>query len=68
MADPLLVVLAAAIATEAIAIVFLAHAFHRHRREDVRPAAPRPVASPAPRTSAGNIEDVFLVHRSGLLL
>ncbi len=69
MADPLLVVLAAAVAAEAIAIFFLARAFDRHRREEARPAAaPRAASPPVPRTAAGNIEDIFLVHRSGLLL
>lgn len=63
-------VVAAVVAAEAVAIAALARSFTRHRREE--PRGPSPAANPAPappiEAIGGSLEDVFLLHRSGLLL
>jgi len=55
-------------ATEAVAIAWLVQAFRRHiRMGEAMPMAPS-IAIAAKTNPPGNIEDVFLLHRSGLLL
>lgn len=59
----------AAVVAEAVALVLLARAFARHRRGDANGIVPAGSSAPAPpAVTAGEIEDVFLLHRSGLLL
>lgn len=54
-------------AAEAVAIAWLVQAFRRHvRTGEAAPVAPPVIAAKA--NPPGNIEDVFLLHRSGLLL
>lgn len=67
--DPLFLVLGGAVAAEAVAIAFLAIAFRRHRQMEVANRSSTP-AIPAPPIAGpmGQLEDVFLLHRSGLLL
>lgn len=67
--DPLFLVLGSAVAAEAVALALLAISFRRHRQiADVNPASPPPVTAAANARPAGQLEDVFLLHRSGLLL
>jgi len=67
--DPLLVVLSGAVAAEAVALILLFVSFRRHQRsERVNPSRVNPAPTATPRTPMGTLQDVFLVHRSGLLL
>jgi len=67
--DPLLVVLSGAVAAEAVVLAVLFVSFHRHRRSDQRnPAKSNSAPVTAPANLAGTLQDVFLLHRSGLLL
>lgn len=72
MADLLVYIALASVAAEGIALIILARAFIRHRRQETRaPPSPKPVSAPvqSPEPNAGgNLEDVLLLHRSGLLL
>ena len=64
-------IVAVAVAAEAVAVALLARAFVRHRREEAVATEPRSQATPAApalRDGHGEMEDVFLLHRSGLLL
>jgi len=67
--DPLFLVLGAAVAAEAVALALLFVSHRRHLRLDERGPAksdPPPVATLSNPT--GTLQDVFLLHRSGLLL
>jgi hypothetical protein len=65
--DALFYIVAAGVAVEGIALILLARALRRHRTEDAPvPSALPPAAAKEPE--AGGMEDVFLLHRSGLLL
>jgi len=67
--DPLFLVLGGAVAAEAVALAFLIVSFRRHQRSDRgSPAKPEPAAVAAPSNPSGTLQDVFLLHRSGLLL
>src|SRR3990172_1619489 len=74
MTDALTYVALTLTAAEAIALVILARAFVRHSRKGATiPQAPIATASTAPAptpavASSGELEDVFVLHRSGLLL
>ena len=64
-------IVAAAVAAEAVAVALLARAFVLHRREEATAPEPRSQATevaPANPEGHGEMEDVFLLHRSGLLL
>lgn len=65
--DPLLYIVLAVVVIQAVALAVLAWAFVRHRRDSEKrlPPAGRP---PVAATAGADIEDVFLLHRSGLLL
>jgi len=66
--DPLSLVLGASVVAEAIAITYLLVSFRRHERSArVKPSnTVPPVVKNA--TPPGTLQDVFLLHRSGLLL
>ena len=67
--DPLFLVLGGAVAAEAVALAFLIVSFRRHQRSDRgNPAKPEPAPVAAPTNPTGILQDVFLLHRSGLLL
>src|SRR3990172_7346162 len=74
MADILTYVALGLIAAQAVALGVLARAFVRHSRKGATiPQAPIATASTAPAptpavASSGELEDVFVLHRSGLLL
>ena len=69
MADELLYVVLAVVVAQAVALAVLARAFARHRREEsASPAVAAPTVDVSGRTAGGDIEDVMLLHRSGLLL
>lgn len=67
MVDPLFLVLGGAVAAEGVALAWLAISVRRHRQaEKVALVESKP--KPAPAVPLGTLEDVFLLHRSGLLL
>ena len=73
MADILTYVALGLIAAQAVALGVLARAFVRHTRQGVTTQAPIASTSTAPAqnpaaASSGELEDVFVLHRSGLLL
>ena len=69
MLDILLYVVSGVAVAEAVAIAWLARAFVRHIREVEVRLPTVPVPPPVVKAgSEGTIEDVFLLHRSGLLL
>jgi len=67
--DPLFLVLGGAVAAEAVALAYLIVSFRRHQRSDRgNPPKPNPAPFAAPANPIGTLQDVFLLHRSGLLL
>ncbi len=66
----LLTVIVVAVAVEAVVLSMLLVAFVRHRRRELGAGTGGAAASAheAPQRTGGNMEDVFLLHRSGLLL
>src|SRR5881628_2997460 len=67
MVEPLSLVLGGAVAAEAVALAFLAMSIRKHHRS---PHGSEPAVNPPAETASpiGTVEDVFLLHRSGLLL